>query len=302
MASKYRLKNSQIYIEGTDIPHNKLGISNSEELHELERALVEEAYQVFYDELDDATVFDEAYFKSLHRRTFESLYDWAGVYRHFNMAKGSSRFCQGDYVESSSHKLFAEMAKTDYLKIDGVSKAEFIRGLAYFKCELIALHPFYELNGRITRLFIDLIALRNGYRAVDYSCISPESYINAAIECVQFADCKPMEKIIADGLSDALPDSFILEDVEFGLHGEQSRSAMTGQVTGQASDQADKLLHFCVTPRSISEMMQYLGLGRRTYFRNTLLKPLMESGKLAPTIPDKPSSPKQRYVATTDKL
>jgi segregation and condensation protein A len=28
MASKYRLENSQIYLEGTDIPHNKLGISN----------------------------------------------------------------------------------------------------------------------------------------------------------------------------------------------------------------------------------------------------------------------------------
>lgn len=162
MSSKYRLESSLIYIEGTDVPHNKLGISNSDELHELERELIEEAYQVFYSELDEATVFDEAYFKSLHRRTFESLYEWAGVYRHFNMAKGSSRFCQGDYVESNSQKLFAELAKANYLKSEGGFKAEFIQKLAYFKCELIALHPFYELNGRITRLFFDLIALRNG--------------------------------------------------------------------------------------------------------------------------------------------
>lgn len=203
MSSKYRLESSLIYIEGTDVPHNKLGISNSDELHELERELIEEAYQVFYSELDEATVFDEAYFKSLHRRTFESLYEWAGVYRHFNMAKGSSRFCQGDYVESNSQKLFAELAKANYLKSEGRSKAEFIQKLAYFKCELIALHPFYELNGRITRLFFDLIALRNGYHAVDYSSVSPEAYINASIECVQFADCKPMEKIIADGLKNS---------------------------------------------------------------------------------------------------
>jgi cell filamentation protein len=297
MASKYRLENSRNYLEGTDIPHNKLGISNSEELHELERALVEEAYQVFYNELDDSTAFDEAYFKSLHRRTFESLYEWAGVYRHFNMAKGSSRFCQGDYVESSSHKLFAEMAKADYLKIEGRSKVEFIQELAYFKCELIALHPFYELNGRITRLFVDLIALRNGYRAVDYSGISPESYINASIECVQFADCKPMEKIIADGLNDVLPDTFILEDVELGLLGEQSRSAMTGQ----AADQAEALLHFCNEPRSTKEMMQYLGLSHHPHFRHRLLLPLIASGKLALTIPDKPKSPKQRYIATMDR-
>ena len=58
MSSKYRLESSLIYIEGTDVPHNKLGISNSDELHELERELIEEAYQVFYSELDEATVFD----------------------------------------------------------------------------------------------------------------------------------------------------------------------------------------------------------------------------------------------------
>ena len=36
MPSKYLLESSSIYLDGTDIPHNKLGITNSEELHELE--------------------------------------------------------------------------------------------------------------------------------------------------------------------------------------------------------------------------------------------------------------------------
>jgi predicted HTH transcriptional regulator len=72
---------------------------------------------------------------------------------------------------------------------------------------------------------------------------------------------------------------------------------VAGQASDQASDQAGKLLKFCATPRSVSEMMQHLGLSHRTYFRNTLLRPLMASGKLAPTIPDKPSSPNQRYVS-----
>ncbi len=220
MASKYRLENSLIYIAGTDIPHNKLGISNSEELHELECELLEEAYQVFYDELDGDTVFDEAYFKSLHCRTFESLYEWAGVYRHFNMTKGSTRFCQGDCVESSSRKLFTELAKANYLNNEGGAKADFIKELAYFKCELIALHPFYELNGRITRLFFDMIALHNGYRCVDYSRISAETYIKASIECVQFANCQPMEKIITDGLKDVSSETLIRDDVEWGLQGD----------------------------------------------------------------------------------
>lgn len=200
MASKYLLESNSIYIDGTDIPHNKLGITNTVELHELERELLEEAYQVFYNELDDDTLFDEAYFKALHGRTFEGLYDWAGEYRHFNMTKGSTRFCLGAYVESSSRKLFAELAKMSYLKNFSRSKVEFARQLAYFKCELIALHPFCELNGRITRLFFDMIALSNGYSYIDYSAITPETYINASIDCVQFADSRSMEKIITNGL------------------------------------------------------------------------------------------------------
>ncbi len=69
------------------------------------------------------------------------------------------------------------------------------------------------------------------------------------------------------------------------------------QVTGQASGQAETLLQFCSNPRSTKEMMQHLGLNHRENFRDSLLLPLIEAGKLTPTIPDKPSSPKQRYVA-----
>lgn len=200
MTSKYQLENNVIYLAGTDVPHNKLGITDSVELHELESELLAEAYQIFSSELDDNILFDEDYFKSLHRRTFASLYAWAGEYRQFNMSKGGSRFCQGTYVANSSKKLFAEFAQQNYLKNQGLPKSEFIRQLAYFKCELIALHPFYELNGRITRLFFDLIVRYNNYSHIDYSGISPEAYINAAIDCVQLADCRAMEKIIADGL------------------------------------------------------------------------------------------------------
>jgi cell filamentation protein len=93
MASKYQLKDNSFYYEGTDIPKNKFEIRDSELIHEIEKELIEDAYNIFYDELDENTIFDEEYFISLHKRTFESLYEWAGVYRDFNMSKGESRFC-----------------------------------------------------------------------------------------------------------------------------------------------------------------------------------------------------------------
>jgi len=200
MQSKYQFDNSPVYIEGTDVPHNKLGITDSDILHELEGELISEAYLLLAQELDDSTVFDEAYFKDLHRRTLESLYEWAGVYRDFNMSKGESRFCDGDYVESYSKKIFNELEKEHYLQALHLSKEEWVKKVAYFKCELIALHPFYELNGRITRLFFDMIALHNGYDCINYSDIDQSLYIQASISCVQQADCKLMEEIITTGL------------------------------------------------------------------------------------------------------
>jgi len=73
-------------------------------------------------------------------------------------------------------------------------KNEFAEKLAYYQGELIALHPFYELNGRTLRLFFDMICIYNGYKAIDYSgTIADGKYIEASIECVQFADSSKMK-------------------------------------------------------------------------------------------------------------
>jgi len=201
MASKYRLESSDIYLPGSSVPRNKAGITDPEELHELERELLEEAYLLFYDEMEDTTRFDEAYFRSLHRRTLEGLYGWAGVYRHFNMAKGESRFCQGAFVEREAKKIFAKLEAENFLKdYETKPREAFAEKIAYFQCELIALHPFYEINGRITRLFFDMIAAYNGYRYIDYAVVTPRAYIDASIECVQLAECSGLESIIASGL------------------------------------------------------------------------------------------------------
>ncbi|QOP45891.1 Fic/DOC family protein [Sulfurimonas paralvinellae] len=202
MTSKYQLVDNKFYYEDSDVPINKFDIKDTQTIHEIEKELLEEAYTVFFNELDEKTRFDEAYLISLHKRTFESLYEWAGLYRDFNMIKGESRFCQGEFVKSSSQKIFEELKSDNYLKnYESHPKSEFAKKLAYYKCELNALHPFYELNGRITRMFIDMIAAYNGYKFIDYSQISPKEYIDSAIECVQFADTVKLEKIIFNGLS-----------------------------------------------------------------------------------------------------
>ena len=60
-------------------------------------------------------------------------------------------------------------------------------------------------------------------------------------------------------------------------------------------DQAG-LIEFCTIPRSRREMMSFMGLADRKHFTEHYLKPLLISGKLEMTIPDKPQSRNQKYV------
>ncbi|MFZ5523387.1 MAG: Fic/DOC family protein [Pseudomonadota bacterium] len=206
--SKYQFNASDIYLPGTDIPKNRLGITEPEVLHQVEETLLQQAYQTFIAECEPDTRFDEAYFKSLHLRTFESLYEWAGAYRSVDMSKGDSMFCRANYLERESRRIFSELEQESFLKqAKDSTREKFAERLAYYQSELIALHPFYELNGRITRLFFDLIAVANGYAPIDYSkalletTAAMNTYIQASIACVQQADNRMLQQIMLQGLN-----------------------------------------------------------------------------------------------------
>jgi cell filamentation protein len=201
--SKYQLDDSPIYIDGSDVPQNKLGITDSSVIHEVENNLLIQAYKQFSSKLDKNTHFNEAYFIDIHKKTFEAVYHFAGVYRTVNMSKGDSQFCLSNYLQNESTRIFSELEKDRYL-LPYTDKNEFAQKLAYYKGELIALHPFYELNGRTLRLFIDMICIYNGYKAIDYSdSISDGKYIEASIDCVQLADTLKMKEIILNGLKES---------------------------------------------------------------------------------------------------
>jgi cell filamentation protein len=205
--SKYQFTESDIYLPGTDIPKNRLGIEAPDLLHEVEATLLQQAYTRFITELEPTVRFDENYFKALHHDTYESLYEWAGHYRTVDMSKGGSLFCRAAYLEQEARRIFRELEHEQYLKQAANSTVEtFAERLSHYQSELIALHPFYEINGRITRLFFDLIAVYNGYEPIDYSQALAEgpsglnAYVEASILCVQRADSSKLQQIILQGL------------------------------------------------------------------------------------------------------
>lgn len=64
-----------------------------------------------------------------------------------------------------------------------------------------------------------------------------------------------------------------------------------------AGSLAGTLVSFCETPRTREEICTFLALKSSPYVVKEYVLPLVESGNLRMTIPDKPRSSKQRYVA-----
>lgn len=70
-----------------------------------------------------------------------------------------------------------------------------------------------------------------------------------------------------------------------------------GTKSALSPDQVE-ILKKCCEDRSLLDMMQMLGRSDRTKFRNQLLNPLIDSGLVEMTIPQKPRSSKQKYRLT----
>ena len=60
-------------------------------------------------------------------------------------------------------------------------------------------------------------------------------------------------------------------------------------------DLAEKILRFCAKPKTRDELAKELNLLSISYMMSSYINPLLESGKLKMTIPDKPKSRNQRY-------
>jgi cell filamentation protein, protein adenylyltransferase len=207
--SKYSHDKNYIYYENTNIPINKLNIHDLRTLEEKERELLLGGYEYFHTHLSEKTIFNENYLKELHRRTFGSIYSFAGKYRNINISKGYTTFCQVRFLEQTSKEIFQKLEKENYLKdYANRPKELFAHKIAFYMCELIALHPFFELNGRITRLFFDMIVTFNGYEYIDYEgALEMENgdnkFIQASIDCMTNKDDK-MYRIILNGLKKSI--------------------------------------------------------------------------------------------------
>lgn len=87
----------------------------------------------------------------------------------------------------------------------------------------------------------------------------------------------------------------ILKNVNYQL---SQKNLISDQVSDQvkSQDTLHAVLDFCMTEKSKQEICSFIGYRNLTYFTIKYLNPLLKSGQIKMTIPDKPNSRKQKYI------
>ena len=75
------------------------------------------------------------------------------------------------------------------------------------------------------------------------------------------------------------------------------KEKVTKSVT-KMTEKVNDIIAFCSVPRSMTEIMDHIGMKHRYNVKHRYLDPLIESGFLEMTIPDKPNSRSQKYKRT----
>lgn len=77
---------------------------------------------------------------------------------------------------------------------------------------------------------------------------------------------------------------------------EVSTEATTEAEIKLSSEKLHTLLYYCSTPRTRAEMQLFREIKTEKYFREKILQPMLATGMIKRTIPDKPRSSKQKYI------
>lgn len=167
------------YYPGTSVLINLEGIRDPEELLECETELHLAAYEEMFGSFDEQITPDLPFFYYLHHMMFARLYVWAGRPRSVGISKGRTPFCPPQNIDAMMGALFSELERERWLA--EMDLASLIRRGAYYVCEINAVHPFREGNGRAIRFYLDVLSARARGDLFDWTLTSEEEYLRACI-------------------------------------------------------------------------------------------------------------------------
>ena len=147
---------------------NKLGLISSADLaREEERISKKKALELFESGmLDKLEAGSFSALKAIHKYLFDKIYDFAGETRKVNISKGNFRFAPLMYLEAA------------LANIDKMPQSTFDEIVEKY-VEMNIAHPFREGNGRVTRIWLDLIFKTELHMVVDWSKVEKDDYLLA---------------------------------------------------------------------------------------------------------------------------
>ena len=176
--------------------------------------------------------------------------------------------------------------------------------------ELASFEPFQK-NPPISKIFREIgladelgSGMRNTYKYTRlYSGSEPE-FVEGDI----FRTIVPLKEAATATVGPASPETGKEDPDETSAEAGDEVSAEAGdEVSDEAgaevedkiqldADRIQSLLEFCSAPRTRVEMQKHCNIKSERYFREKILLPMLSAGLIDKTIPDRPRSPKQKYV------
>ena len=267
----------------TAVLDGKPVIAPPKEVQEVKNALA------VYEKFDDWHPLNEQAMLKAHRVLMLGLVEQLGMYRSGGVGVMSGKEVvhmapPANQVPRLIGNLFNWLQQTDHHPLIAS---------AVFHYEFEFIHPFADGNGRMGRLWQSLILAKWNPLFANLPIESlvyahQADYYQAIGESTEQTDCAPFIEFMLTVIDTTLTEQL------------NTTPQATPQVTPQAViDVLQKhpgLVTFCQKPRSRVELQAFCNLKDREHFRKTVLKPLLEAGWLIQTLPDKPNSPKQKYI------
>ena len=129
-------------------------------------------------------------FKSLqaiHKYLFQDCFETAGLVRKHDIRKGDTLFCKAMYLE-------------DNLRTVSNMKEDTFEDIIEKYVEMNMMHPFYEGNGRATRIWLDFLLIKRLGKCVDWKKIDKEDYLSAMRRSV--INSLELRILLGDNLTD----------------------------------------------------------------------------------------------------
>ncbi|MFW2177968.1 MULTISPECIES: Fic/DOC family protein [unclassified Moraxella] len=169
---------------------NKLGITDQQELEEVEAYFVENATMNGFSPL--AKELTPNGLKRMHFEMFGDIYGWAGQYRDYTTGRGVP-FCRPEFIEKSLSKIYRDLHNEI---APNMEKSTFVKSVAKFIGELNAIHPFVDGNGRTQRQVLWLIAEYVGFTLHINDSLNKADWYASAEQAHQLARYDKFETLI----------------------------------------------------------------------------------------------------------